>query len=260
MIRKQGAPRANAPHARRSGGDRSRRDVYIVVEGRATEIDYLRHLEDEYGRSRSFHLNVKANAVAGYTPRQALAEAQQIAADLANDREGMRRVSSGARVWILFDRDENDPRELRMVIAEGKRCDIQVGFSHPCFELWLYLHFRGSPGPQGGERQKLYRALRQADPAFGQYGSRDGGKHLTTRHVEALRGHENIAARRARRLVAGCDDGNCDHPVRGRCTEVDRDPSTTVYRLLEELGIIEPAGRRPATGRSSPSSPTPRSD
>jgi hypothetical protein len=38
----------------------------------ATEIDYLRHLKDEYGRNRGFHLNVKANPAAGYTPRQAL--------------------------------------------------------------------------------------------------------------------------------------------------------------------------------------------
>jgi hypothetical protein len=239
-TRKRGAPRENAPLARRRGRDRSRRDVYVVVEGCATEIDYLRHLEDEYGRSHGFHINAKANAAGGYTPSQALAEARQISSDLANEWPEARHSPSGTRVWILFDRDENEPRELQNVIVESERHGIGVGFSHPCFELWLYLHLHDSPGPQGGERQKLYQALRQADPAFKKYGSRDSGKHLTSRQAKTLRGREYDAARRARRLVVGCDDGTCDHPVKGRCTAVCRDPSTTVYRLLEELGLIRP--------------------
>ena len=49
-------------------------------------------------------------------------------------------------VWCVFDVDEHpqiaDARQ--MARANG----IELAISNPCFELWLLLHFRDSPGMQ----------------------------------------------------------------------------------------------------------------
>lgn len=41
--------------------------------------------------------------------------------------------------WIVFDRDQ--VLEFDKIIDEAKRKGIQVGWSNPCFEIWLYAYF-----------------------------------------------------------------------------------------------------------------------
>jgi hypothetical protein len=58
-------------------------------------------------------------------------------------------------VWALFDRDQHtDVREAFARIEEhnaeaavNSYEDIQIGFSHPSFDLWLLLHFQQLSGP-----------------------------------------------------------------------------------------------------------------
>ena len=203
--------------------------MYAVVEGAATEYDYLCYLNQEFGLERRFHIKVTADTRAGLAPSQALARARLLADD-----------SDGESVWLLFDRDDNDAAELARVLdADSHPPDLRIAFSHPCFELWLYLHFKSAPGPQGGARRSLYSALRTAHPAYQNYDTNGGNKHLDEHRLEVLRGREADAVKRAARLVAECGDGRCDHNFRKQCAPLDRDPSTGVYLLLEHLGIVE---------------------
>lgn len=113
--------------------------MYAVVEGAATEYDYLRYLNQEFGLEHRFHIKVTADTHAGLAPSQALARARLLAED-----------SDGESVWLLFDRDDNDAAELaRILDADSYPAGLRVAFSHPCFELWLYLHFKSSPGRRG---------------------------------------------------------------------------------------------------------------
>lgn len=45
--------------------------------------------------------------------------------------------------WIVFDR--NQVIEFDEIIAEAKKKGIQVGWSNPCFEIWMYAYFGAMP-------------------------------------------------------------------------------------------------------------------
>ncbi len=48
--------------------------------------------------------------------------------------------------WIVFDRDQ--VQEFDEIIAEAEGKGIQVGWSNPCFEIWLYAYFGSMPAIQ----------------------------------------------------------------------------------------------------------------
>lgn len=109
-------------------------------------------------------------------------------------------------VWCIYDVDDHphlhEARE--MAVANG----IELAISNPCFELWLLLHFRDSPGMQ--QRDTLGTMLKQYDP--------DYDKHVVYAMFSA--GYEEAVAR-ARRMdqfAEECGDAGCN-------------PTTGVYRL-----------------------------
>lgn len=248
MSRRRGAPQGGAPSRRRTGRNRRRQDVYAYVEG-GTEHDYLRYLNSQFGGDLGFHLNIDIDRAKGMTPAQMLGVAKTKARELANEEGHADRARSSGRpapertkvlpVWVFFDRDDNPEDELARVHDRAACCRVNVAFSHPCFELWLYLHLADSPGPQGGQRARLHDRLRRVHSAYVDYAASRGSKRLDAARCAALAGQEGLAVRRARALVAYCDTGQCDHRVDG-CRTLDRDPSTGVYLLLEALGIVPP--------------------
>ncbi len=48
--------------------------------------------------------------------------------------------------WIIFDRDQ--VQDFDDIIAEAEHKGIQVGWSNPCFEIWLYSYFGTMPSIQ----------------------------------------------------------------------------------------------------------------
>ena len=48
--------------------------------------------------------------------------------------------------WIVFDRDQ--VIGFDEIIAEAEKKDIQVGWSNPCFEIWMYAYFGVMPAIQ----------------------------------------------------------------------------------------------------------------
>ena len=45
--------------------------------------------------------------------------------------------------WIVFDRDQ--VQGFDDIIAEAVSKGIQVGWSNPCFEIWMYAYFGAMP-------------------------------------------------------------------------------------------------------------------
>lgn len=45
--------------------------------------------------------------------------------------------------WIVFDRDE--VKDFDGIIREAQRNDINVGWSNPCFEIWMFAYFGEMP-------------------------------------------------------------------------------------------------------------------
>lgn len=45
--------------------------------------------------------------------------------------------------WIVFDRDQ--VKDFNEIIREAKEKGIGVGWSNPCFEIWMYAYFGSMP-------------------------------------------------------------------------------------------------------------------
>lgn len=45
--------------------------------------------------------------------------------------------------WIVFDRDQ--VKDFDVIIHEAREKGIRVGWSNPCFEIWIYAYFGSMP-------------------------------------------------------------------------------------------------------------------
>ncbi len=113
-------------------------------------------------------------------------------------------------VWCVYDVDRhpslNDAGQLAR--ANG----IELAISNPCFELWLLLHFRESPGAR--DHEQLPGLLTAYLPGYAKHPDME---RLLPRYEEARL--------RAERL----DQDASSMGERGR------NPSTGVYRLTEAI-------------------------
>ncbi|HEV8559591.1 MAG TPA: RloB family protein [Actinophytocola sp.] len=207
---------------------REERVFYVAVEGASTEPDYLSYLNDEFGRDLRFRIHPLWRSK-GLKPREVV---EAVLAQRSQD-EGDEKDE----FWALFDRDEHVG--IPQAIAKAKKNDVRIGFSHPSFDLWLLLHLAAFSGAQGGSSVIVHEKLRK-HPAFETF-EPNGDKSIRNERVEALKGKENVAAKRARKLTNDCpnpacneNDGHADH-----CDPLCRDPSTDMWELLVALKIIE---------------------
>ena len=60
--------------------------------------------------------------------------------------------------WIVFDRDQ--VQGFDEIIAEAVSKGIQVGWSNPCFEIWMYAYFGSMPAIQIAQ-QKFEQCKRE---------------------------------------------------------------------------------------------------
>jgi hypothetical protein len=241
--------------------------VYVACEGEQTEPDYLEYLNETFGAGadgrKPFHIYplVEKN---GLLPAQTVAKAKKHA--------GIDEA------WVLFDRDGSDrDADILRALRAAAEARIEIGFSHPSFDLWLLLHFQNIAGSQHGSSALVVEKLRNARETseFRDYDKRNN-KSVSGGRRDALRGKEATAVRHARALVGQCEYGECkagaaEHvPVSRRdksvsaeepvdtesevewtpeqwsarsghaahCPILRRDPSTDVWRLLVSLGIV----------------------
>lgn len=196
---------------RRQGRRPSFRDprplILVVCEGERTEKEYI----EGFARAcRRAPVRVKVAPEHG-VPRTVVTIARQYKKDAEAEaaRQGDAFLAYDS-VWCVFDVDEhphvNDARQM----ARGN--GIELAISNPCFELWLLLHFRDSPGMQHRDAIQTMLAGHVAGYAKG---------------VEFARyaaGYRE-AAKRAERLDRKAEE------------EIDsgRNPTTGVYRLTRAI-------------------------
>jgi hypothetical protein len=207
---------------------RGNRVFYVAVEGERTEPDYLSYLNREFGQEHQFfvHPLYRPN---GMTPSEVVTRVLEVR---SNDE---RRDQS--QYWAMFDYDQHP--DVPQAFRDARRNEVSVAFSHPSFDLWLLLHFIPVSERQCGSSKWLHGKLRQ-QRGFERFGSAGGDKAITEARVVALAGKHEIAARRAQRLVDDCPLGSCRASTghAPQCEPSKRDPSTDVWRLLAELGIL----------------------
>ena len=124
--------------------------------------------------------------------------------------------------WIVFDRDQ--VQGFDDIIAEAKRKDIEVGWSNPCFEIWMYAYFGGMPAIQDSWT---------CCSEFGRiYESKTGQKYSKADEKMygklCMVGNEEKAIQIAQRKLEQCER-------EGKKKPSEMCPATTVHRLVGEI-------------------------
>lgn len=124
--------------------------------------------------------------------------------------------------WIVFDRDRVP--NFNQIIEEAKNKGIHVGWSNPCFEIWLYCYFEDMPAIK--ESDKCWKKF--AD-TFLKNTKRDYRKSDKKIYQTLTKyGDEQKAIDLAKQKYNECIKNKKKNPS-------DMIPCTTVHQLVEEI-------------------------
>ncbi|MFF2661492.1 RloB family protein [Kitasatospora sp. NPDC058032] len=129
-----------------------RRVVHVFTEGRVTEPTYIEVVSDLV-RLHDQGVEVRvANANAPGSQRKPIKLVEAAVRLMREEARAAKR--SGVKeelwpqVWCLFDRDAHE--SVDAALKQAREGDVQVAFSHPCFEVWRLLHHKPVTGTFGG--------------------------------------------------------------------------------------------------------------
>jgi len=194
------------PLSRRAGTATEAETIIIVCEGEKTEDIYFNGIRREY-RLTTARINFIG---LGADPLTVVRRAEQFKPDYDH-------------AWAVFDVESAGPHGKRhagldAAIARADRAGIRCAISHPCFELWLILHFRLHTAYLGNEQARaIARSLRidYNDKGF------SFGKVWPQRET-ALKNADQLDRQKCR-----------DHP-----SMLDRNPWTSMQELVRQLLVI----------------------
>jgi hypothetical protein len=183
--------------------------INVVCEGKLTEPEYLRKLARHCGALITIELVVEE---AAGVPMSVVDKAIQILRQ--RRREKIDSLSKHDQIWAVFDKDQH-PR-VDEAINKAETAGIMVGYSNPCFELWLVLHYQDWNRPV--HRHEIQAELGKLMPTY-------NPKKSKTVDFDAIKDAVQEAEARAEklehnRLTEGNSRGN---------------PSTTFFKLTLKI-------------------------
>jgi len=204
-----------------------RRRLLIVCEGEVTEPEYFEGFR-RWCKNPRVEVHVHGP---GGSPFTLVTTARDLKNKAAQEALSQRDENvSYDEVWCVFDVDEH-PRvnEARQMARDN---ELKLAMSNACFELWLILHLRESPGAQ--HRHHLQAMLAELMPGVEE-------KHLNFEQL--IEGYDDAYRRAERMERAAIESG-----------EEGRDPTTEVFHLtdsIDEAGAQRRAlPARPDVGRA----------
>jgi RloB-like protein len=192
-----------------------RREIVILTEGEVTEVCYfdaIKRLQDR--------LVVRVDDRHG-NPQTLI----PLAIDIKRTRDRQSEdedlpIDERAQVWCAFDRDEHIGIDSLMERAD--KAGVRVAFSHPCFELWLLLHFQAYGAPALGACGPVTAAVCATIKDYKRRGKRVSLNDLVGRYAQA----------RERAVLL-----DRQHDRDGLSIPSQRDPSTGVFQLVDAMGV-----------------------
>lgn len=193
--------------------------IYIFTEGVNTEADYFNSIKrDKKCTTVNIEINkkepeskkVEGKCTSGLV-NAAIKYVDQNGVNLSKDE-----------VWVVFDFDdfkESFDNAISRACARG----FKVAYSVVSFELWYVLHYEdyGSAVGKDDYEKILNKHVK---------GGYSKEKKCTEKMYSLIKGKEYLAIKRAKKLE------NIHVGVRGISK---KNPSTTVYRLVERLNSLE---------------------
>ena len=184
--------------------------ILIVCEGTVTEPQYLRGFTKHWKNPR---VTIKIAPEQG-TPRTLveIAKKYKKASETAATKEGDENIAYDA-VWCVFDVDEHPYVPDAVQMARDNH--IKLAISNPCFELWLLVHHRDSPGSK--RRDQVSSLLKEFVEDYDK--GVDFGKDYAAGYKDAVR-----RSRGMHNIASNLGKGHHEH-----------NPSTGVYVLTESI-------------------------
>lgn len=102
----------------------------IVTDTEKTEKNYFEGLRDSIPKELKNRLVIKVE-------KEETVSLVEKALELRSGEPQLRKP------WIVFDRDE--VKDFDKIIQEAERNGVNVGWSNPCFEIWLHAYFGKMP-------------------------------------------------------------------------------------------------------------------
>lgn len=173
------------------------RTILIVTHGELTEIEYFSGLKREL-------------RLPGVTIKAADHSDPKAVYDYAK-----RKKADYDEIWCILDVDEFSS-QIKDVLSKTANSKIQCAVSNPCFELWLFLHFKYSTGSLSP--QETVEKLKHVLPSYDKTRLRfsDFSTNLDT------------AIQYAKKLERHHQENHINVPC-------DSNPYTSVYVLIETM-------------------------
>ena len=181
----------------------------IVTDAEKTEKNYFEGIKNIIPDNLKNDLQIKIYS------NKALSKIIDFAAEQRNKDERFRDI------WLVFDRDE--VKNFDKLIEEAKENKMNVGWSNPCFEIWLMSYFQNPKNIN--DSQKCCEIF---EKIFKENTSKKYKKsEEKIYNILYEKGDENRAIERAREKY---------HQVRKDYSQPSKMVGcTTVYKLVEEL-------------------------
>ena len=181
----------------------------IVTDTEKTEKYYFEGIKNIIPDSLKNDLQIKIYS------NKALSKIIDFAAEQRNKDERFRDI------WLVFDRGE--VKNFDKLIEEAKENKMNVGWSNPCFEIWLMSYFQNPKNIN--DSQKCCETFEKI------FKENTGKKYKKSEekiyNILCENGDENKAIQRAREKY---------HQVRKEYSQTSKMIGcTTVYKLVEEL-------------------------
>ncbi len=193
----------------RAGKRKRRPIIYIVCEGKETEIRYFKHFRTRNCLVDIIPISSKFTAAEHLVKhaRTLISHADYFPKD-------------GDQLWCVFDCDDNSDAALKNAVDHANQKGYRLAYSNPCFEYWYLLHFTKHNGfiKDADEVLKLLQSKGRIE------------KYEKSADVFAeLLPMQTDAVARAKERVAQLEKDNTAVISRGS------NPATTVYELVEYL-------------------------
>ena len=181
----------------------------IVTDAEKTEKNYFEGIKNIIPDSLKNDLQIKIYS------NKPLAKIIDFAAEQRNKDERFRDI------WLVFDRDE--VKNFDKLIEDAKESKMNVGWSNPCFEIWLMSYFQNPKNID--DSQKCCETF---EKIFMENTSKKYKKsEEKIYNILCEKGNENRAIERSREKY---------YQVRREYSKPSKMIGcTTVYKLVEEL-------------------------
>ena len=183
--------------------------IYIICEGKQTEINYFKHF-----RTRNCPIDV-VPLTSKYTAAEHLvSNAGALTSQMSYHPE------EGDQIWCVFDRDDNTNEMLSRAKQEAQRRGYKIAFSNPSLEIWFLYHFCDQ-ATEVSNCDSAMKLLKQKGRLEDYEKNRDV--------YAKLKPMQNVAIKRANKRISNLEMQHTEVISR------QSNPVTTVVELVEYL-------------------------